>query len=78
MVAVPIPLFPKLHACSDDCLASGRIPCSMEFVTKQIAPLLPSSPFERIVKFRYIAWGNAHWNDTQAAGGKVRAVSTGP
>lgn len=46
----------------------GRMPCSMEFVTKQIAPLLPDSPFEKIIKFKYIAWGNALWNNTQVAG----------
>ncbi|KAL4448881.1 hypothetical protein ABPG77_007598 [Micractinium sp. CCAP 211/92] len=48
-----------------DLYGEALCPFTMEFVTKQIAPLLPSSPFERIIKFRYIAWGNAHWNSTQ-------------
>lgn len=46
----------------------------MEFVTKQIAPLLPSSPFEQIIKFRYIAWGNAHWNSTQVGDPQPRSA----
>ncbi|KAL4422804.1 hypothetical protein ABPG75_009001 [Micractinium tetrahymenae] len=59
-----------------DLYGEALCPFTMEFITKQIAPLLPDSPFERIIKFRYIAWGNALWNSTQ--GGMEPACQHGP